>query len=307
VLTNGAVKLLRGETLCGATLTTEPLGEGVVRLRMSSRITRATNLEVSAYLAGDVLVDSGFALARARLVEALASAEIAAIALTHHHEDHSGNCAAVARAHGCPIYLARPERRWSEGVARLPPYRRVYWGPPEPFEPLEMPAAIRTPRRVLEAVPTPGHSATHAALLDATSGALFSGDLVVSPGVTAVMSHEDPYELVESLRRAAALEPARMLPAHGAVVERPAALLRAKADLIEEAADRAVALHQAGAGPREIVSRLFRRGRRKDAFMSLVTGGEFCRENFVRACLERRRPSVADAAGEGRARAPRLV
>lgn len=283
------MKMLPRGALVGAAVTPEPMGDGVVRLRLSTRVTRATGLEVSAYLVGDILVDTGFAFVRARLIEALAGAEIAAIGLTHHHEDHAGNGAAVARAHGCPIYLARPERRWSEGVGRLAPYRRVYWGPPEPYEPLEMPAAIRTPSRALEAVPTPGHSATHTALWDAATGTLFSGDLVVSPGVTAVMRHEDPYELVGSLRRAAALEPARMLPSHGAAVERPAAMLRAKADLIEAAADRAVSLHAAGAGPREIVPRLFRRGQRKDAFMSLITGREFCRENFVRACLERRR------------------
>jgi glyoxylase-like metal-dependent hydrolase (beta-lactamase superfamily II) len=282
------MRLLPAGAICGPTIEIEPLGDGVTGLRMSSRVTRASHLEVSAFLVGDILVDSGFAFVRPRLVEALESTEVAAICLTHHHEDHAGNCGTIARAHGCPVYLSRPAERWSEGVARLAPYRRVYWGAPDLYEPLEMPPVVRTASTALEAVPTPGHSATHTALWDAATGTLLSGDLVVSPGVSAVMSHEDPYELIDSLRRAAALEPARMLPAHGPAVVRPAAMLRAKADLIEEAAARAVALHEAGVRPGEIVPRIFSRGRRKDAFMALLTGREFCRENFVRACLERR-------------------
>ena len=79
-----------------------------------------------------------------------------------------------------------------------------------------------------------------------------------------------------------------MLTGHGHTVENPANLLCSKANRIEKAAERAWELHGAGAAEREIVRRIFSKGHAKDRFMALMTGGEFSRLNFVRACIAHR-------------------
>ena len=135
------------------------------------------------------------------------------------------------------------------------------------------------------AVPIPGHSATHTALLHEPSRTVLTGDLFVTGGATAVMSHENPFESIASLRRVAALEPLRMLTGHALVVESPAGVLRRKADAVEAAAARVLALHASGAGIREIVRRVFPNGRAHDLLMQALTGGEFSRSCFVRAVL----------------------
>jgi len=107
----------------------------------------------------------------------------------------------------------------------------------------------------------------------------------MSAGVSAVMSHESPRASVASLRRVAALDPARMLTGHGGSFERPRDLLLRKADAIEAAAERVVALHQRGLPERVIALELLPHGKVQDVAMDCLTQGEFSRLCFVRACL----------------------
>ena len=262
----------------------EPVA-GVLRLWLSSRITRLSGMEATAYLVGPLLIDSGFAHAREPLVRFLAERSLLAICLTHHHEDHAGNCGVLAAEHHSPVYLRNPASRFDEGVSGLKPYRLALWGTPAPFAPLDMPAQVEAGGRVLQAVPIPGHSATHTAFFDSSTRVVFTGDLLVSKGVSAVMSHENPYQSIASLRRVAALEPSWMLTGHGLAVESPASLLRRKADAMEAAAAEVRAEHERQAPEEAIVRRVFRGLGGDDPWMATFTSGEFSRRCFVRACI----------------------
>jgi glyoxylase-like metal-dependent hydrolase (beta-lactamase superfamily II) len=281
-----------GRAAGGLRLQAEELVAGIRHVRLSSRLSRVNGMEVSAYLVGDLLVDTGFGHARPVVLPFLAGRRLAAICLTHHHEDHSGAAGALAARHGCPVFVREPGQRREEGLAALKPYRRLWWGEPEPYDAVAMPAAIGEGPHRLRAVPIPGHSVSHTAFLHEASGALFTGDLFISGGATAVMAHENPFESITSLRRVAALEPTWMLSGHALVVERPASLLRRKADAIEQVAGRILELHGRGLPPAAIVWRIFPRGRALDLWMGALTGGEFSRGCLVRAVL-RHAPRVA--------------
>jgi glyoxylase-like metal-dependent hydrolase (beta-lactamase superfamily II) len=274
-----------GRNVGGARLEVESRAGGIVHYRLSTRMTRFNHMVVSVYRIGRLLVDTGFSHVEQSLLDALAGVAIDAIALTHHHEDHCGNAGALAARHGCPIFLREPDRRFDEGLEQLRPYRLLWWGIPGRYEPRPLPARLEAAGERLQAVPIPGHSVTHTALFHEQSGAVFTGDLYVSGGATAVMAHENPYASVASLRAVAALEPAWMLTGHGLAVPSPARRLRRKADAIEHAAAQACRLGARGVAVDEIVRQLFPRGQRKDHSMRLLTGGEFSRDNFVRACL----------------------
>ena len=139
--------------------------------------------------------------------------------------------------------------------------------------------------RSMVPVPIPGHSVTHTAFHEPSTGVVLVGDLFVSPGVTAVMTHENPFASIDSLRRVAALSPSRMLTGHGLIVEDPAAALGEKADRIEEAARGVLEMHGRGLSEGAIVRRTFRGGWSKDLNLRIATQGEFHRRNFVRACI----------------------
>ena len=273
------------DVLGGPDLHVEEIVGGIAQIRLSSRITRANRMEASLYLLGSTLIDSGFIHARAALVPFLAERSISAITLTHHHEDHSGVAGVLAAQHGCPIYLRNVPQRMQEGLSALKPYRLLWWGEPARYEPLEMPERITTDCGVFRAVPIPGHSATHTALFDEASGVVFTGDLFITGGVTAVMSHENPYQSIASLRRVADLSPRWMLTGHARIVQDPAQALLTKADRIERAAAEVLRLRAKGLSTGEIVDKIFPKGRIGDHHVALLTGGEFSRANFVRACI----------------------
>jgi glyoxylase-like metal-dependent hydrolase (beta-lactamase superfamily II) len=242
-------------------------------------------MEVSAYLVGDILIDTGFSYVREPLLAALSDREINLVCCSHSHEDHTGNCAAVAAAHNCPVYLRHADALWEEGVRTLAPYRRIWWGRVDPFDAREMPDVVESGGRSFEVIPAPGHARTQAVLYEAATGDVFTGDLVNSPGAAAVLTWGNPWLEAESLRRVAALRPRRMLTGHGLIAEDPSPLLELKAERIEDAARQSVELISQGVSPRNVVTRVFPRGTFKDRFFEWLTSREFSRLNFVLASV----------------------
>jgi glyoxylase-like metal-dependent hydrolase (beta-lactamase superfamily II) len=273
------------ESVQGARVWTDEVAEGITRLRITSRWARILGFEVSAYLVGDLLVDTGFRHVRRQVLNTLEGRTITAICCTHNHEDHTGNCAPLAEEHRCPVYLRNSGLCWGEGVRRLKPYRAWWWGSPGQLDVEEMPEVVRGSDRQLRALPAPGHSETHVALWEEATGTVFTGDLFISPGASAVLTHENPYDLVGSLRRVAAVEPRLMLTGHGLILEHPAPRLRTKADRIEAAAARAINLHRDGMDDRRVVREIFPNGDGRDRLIGGLTQGEFSRLNFVRAAV----------------------
>ena len=260
-------------------------GDGISHIRMRTLGVRLLGMEVSAFLVGDILIDTGFAYIREPLLKALEGRDVRCVCCTHNHEDHTGNAAAIQALHACPVYLRHADTLWDEGVRSLAPYRRGWWGWVDPFEPEEMPEIIESNGRTLRVVPTPGHSATQVAFFEEATGVVFAGDLFISPGAAALLPWGNPWLEVDSLRRIAALRPKRMLTGHGRDVKDPAAVLELKADRIEKAARKSVALRADGVAEREIVRAAFSKGRIKDRFFEWMTSREFSRLNFVRAAV----------------------
>jgi glyoxylase-like metal-dependent hydrolase (beta-lactamase superfamily II) len=268
-----------------ARVATDVVGDGITRLTVSSRWTRRLGFDVSAYVVDDLMVDTGFAHARQAVLDAVDGHPLVAICCSHNHEDHTGNCRPLATIHECPVYIRHHRLRYGEGVRRLKPYRAWWWGSPGRFDAEEMPEVVVGGERRLRALPAPGHSMNHVVLWEEASGTVFTGDLFISPGASAVMTQENPYDLVDSLRRVAAVGPRLMLTGHGTAIEDPVPRLLAKADRVEAAAARAVELHGAGMPERAIVRDLFSNGHAKDRWLELMTQGEFSRVNFVRAAV----------------------
>jgi endoribonuclease LACTB2 len=258
-------------------LSAEEVEPGVTRLRMRSWRGALVGYDVSAYLVGDVLVDTGFPRVEDALVRAVEAMRPRGVAVTHWHEDHAGNVPALA-ARGVPMAM---DARCQALLRERPPirfYRRAVWGwtrrlaaELEPFDP--------APLAMLEAR---GHSPDHLVVWDAERRILVSGDLFL--GVKVRVAHEEdesPRALVASLRRVAALEPRLLLDAHRGPVRDGAAQLRAKAEWNDEVIGRIEELAARGAEPAEIVRRLFG----GESMVGAVSGGEYSRRGFVRAVL----------------------
>ena len=170
---------------------------------------------------------------------------IVRIVLTHAHGDHIGSLDALKQR------LPEAEVIISSRDSRLL-RKDMSLDPDEPQDKLRggYPGAETKPDRTvdagdrvgsLEVVAAPGHTPGHIALLDSRDSTLYCGDVYSTLGGVATSAKVNPlFPLtlftwhrpteLESARALRALEPARLAPGHGKVVESPL-----------EAMDRAIA------------------------------------------------------------------
>jgi glyoxylase-like metal-dependent hydrolase (beta-lactamase superfamily II) len=164
-------------------------------------------------------------------------APIVRVVLTHAHGDHIGALDELAAA------LPDAEVIISARDARLL-HKDMSLDPGEPERKLSgsYPGAKTVPTRTvghgdrigaLEVIATPGHTPGHIALLDSRDRTLYCGDVYSSLGGVASSAKANPrFPLVrmgtwnpeidlESARVLRALDPARLAPGHGKLVEAP--------------------------------------------------------------------------------------
>ncbi len=166
------------------------------------------------------LIDAG--VGEPRHLDALAAALGTAAAtldqvlVTHGHRDHAGGAAAIAAAYPAARLLKHP---WPLEDVQYP----VRWTRVDDDEEIALGFGS------LIALFTPGHSPDHLAFWDRTEGALFTGDLVAKG--TSVMIHASRggnlAQYLASLERLRALDARVIYPAHGPVIEDPAAVIAA--------------------------------------------------------------------------------
>lgn len=123
--------------------------------------------------------------------------EVSAVLVTHDHEDHAAGAATFARLAGAPMWAWRLEgaERPAEG------------------------ATFAVPGAELRVLHTPGHSADHLVCFEPSTGALFTGDMVLGRGTSFIDPPDgDLAKYLESLRTMLDLEPRTIYPGHGPVV-----------------------------------------------------------------------------------------
>jgi glyoxylase-like metal-dependent hydrolase (beta-lactamase superfamily II) len=204
---------------------------------------------MNAYLVreddGLTLVDTGMGMAKA--IQAAArelDAPIVRIVLTHAHGDHVGSLDALA--------AALPDAEVSIGArdARLLTKDKT----PDPGEPADAkprgsyPGVKTVPTRLLapgdrvgslEVHAAPGHTAGQIALLDVRDGTLYCGDAYSTLGGVATCAKPNPRfplpafatwhrpTALATARTLRELDPARLAPGHGKIVESPGAAMDA--------------------------------------------------------------------------------
>ena len=181
-------------------------------------------------------------------VQQLGARRLRKLVVTHIHPDHYGAAGTLAGEGRADLYIHRLEvplvqPRYVELehlVEEVRRYLLINGVPPDdaevlsnsqralsqvvkPAEPavqLDGAEDVAMGRHKLHIEWTPGHSPGHVCLFEKSSGLLFAGDHILpdlSPNIGLhPQSTPDPlHDYLEGLRRMAALEPKRVLPAHG--------------------------------------------------------------------------------------------
>lgn len=133
------------------------------------------------------------------------------VAVTHHHPDHVGGVEPYADAADATVWCRRGREPAFRAATGVEPDRTFAEGTEIPTD--EGSVVVRD---------TPGHAPEHVGFQ--TPEALLAGDLALAAGSVVVGWPEgDMRAYLTSLRRVHGLDPGRILPAHGPVIEDPRA------------------------------------------------------------------------------------
>ncbi|MBI5841276.1 MAG: MBL fold metallo-hydrolase [Chloroflexi bacterium] len=257
--------------------------ETVIRFDLARTLAGRGRYWTTAYLVDGLLIDTGCAHTARELVKALEDTPVTRIVNTHSHEDHIGangllQCQhANLQIHAHP--LAIPVLADPHGQQPLHPYRRLFWGWPEPScaSPLSDGAWIETENFRFQALYTPGHSPDHLCLYEPDRGWLFTGDLFVGGWDRALREGYEIWQIIASLKRVAALSSTVMFPGSARIRENPREELESKIAYLEEFGNKVLELHSKGWDADAIVRALCGR----PMFIEIVTLGNFARRHLV--------------------------
>jgi glyoxylase-like metal-dependent hydrolase (beta-lactamase superfamily II) len=250
----------------------------VSRFEFSSVASRVAGYAVNVFVVRGVMVDCAFPRAREAFADVLRREKPRGLFITHHHEDHAGNVEWVARA-AVPIAASPATIERVRAPKPIKPYRRITWGSAQPL----VSSVVRYEYQALSLIPAPGHCADHHVVWDANEGTLFGGDLYLGVKVRIAHPSEDPRLLARTLRKIAALSPARLFDAHRGFVPNPTELLIAKAEWTEETIGEIERRIARGDSDDQIRRDLFG----GESLPGYFSGGDYARINFVRAVRNR--------------------
>ncbi len=256
----------------------------VVRIRVARAVLGRPLYEVSCYLLGDTLVDTGCPATARRLAAWARARGVRRVVHTHHHEDHTGGDAVLHRELGVEILGPLGTVSFLERPYRLPLYRRLVWGQPRPAPARPFEGEVEIGGRRFLAIHTPGHAPDHHCLFDPVRGWLFSGDLYLGARTVYLRGAEEAGLVIRSLRRLVALKPRLMLCAHAGVVRDPVRALERKIAFWERLSGEAERLVAAGASPATAARRLLGR----EGLLRWVSLGDFSKAHLVASLLRAR-------------------
>lgn len=256
----------------------------VMKFRMARSFAGRPVYFTCAYWIDGLMVDTGCAHTVPDLLFAVRDLRIHTIVNTHSHEDHVAANAVLSNRFGAKIYahssalpvLSNPSLR------PLRPYQRIMWGHPEPCSGHPLQETLETDQHRFQVMHTPGHSSDHICLFEPDQGWLFCGDAYVGGRDRALRGDYNIWEILESLRHMAKLQPSILFPGSGNAKTDAVDELRSKIDYLEDTGRKVLDLHERGWSATSIRRKLFG----AEMPIAYFTLGHFSGKNLVRSFID---------------------
>ena len=243
----------------------------------------ADNSTAVMYKLGDTIIDSGPPNQWKEVKAYLSETGFKKVALTHHHEDHSGNSARISNYFNTPVYIHESGIEPIKKGFSLKLYQKILFGKPKKFTPERMLEEITTgDGHTLKPIPTPGHSFDHVCFLEPEKKWLFTGDLFLANRPKLFRADEDLSGEIESLRTILKYDFKTIFCAHKGVVKDGYEQLQFKLGYFLDLVTQVNEMHLKGSTAREITHRLFG----KKDLVGIVSFNHICYENLVEECLK---------------------
>lgn len=246
-------------------------------------------LPVWCYWVDGLLIDTAQRHMQREVLAAFSKQRVDQIVLTHFHEDHSGNAAALRNQHRCSMLAgALTAERIANGFSLLP-YERFWFGQIDPCPgALPLPAVIETARYNFRPVHTPGHSDDHHVLLEADEGWLFAGDFYIG-NLRIFRRGENIYQMIGSTRQLLTHDFDTVFCGHNPVLKNGRRAVERKLDYLETLVERVQAAHWRGLRGQALVRAA---GLPEQWWLRAFTGNDVGAVYLIRSVLNDAGPAV---------------
>lgn len=236
----------------------ELLNENDIFMAKCTMTVPGTSITVYSFNLDGVLIDTGAESLHEQFKSFFEKADFEQIMLTHFHEDHTGNAAYLQQQHReIPIFIHQMSTHLTEQPVRLPMYRKAFWGQPEVFESQPLSKSFVSRKDTWEVIETPGHTKDHVTFYNRDRGAMFTGDLFVTPKVRLVQVDENIVSTLDSLKKLQTYDFEDMYCCHAGYVKDAKKWIQFKIDYLEEIEGKILALSEQGKDIHEITAELF--------------------------------------------------
>lgn len=238
-------------------------------------------MQVRCFAVDGLLVDTGLADQAAAVREFCRAEGVGRAVLTHHHEDHTGNAAALA-GDGLRVEGEAGTRAILARGFPVRFYQWAVWGKAPPVEVAALPEVLETDRYRFRVLAAPGHCDDQVVFHEESEGWLFSGDAFLGERIKYFRGDEDFARTITSLERLVALDFDALFCAHRPLPTGGREALRRKLEHLRELEERVRELAAKGLGLREITRRALGP---EPTLLYLFSGGDLSKQNLVRSIL----------------------
>lgn len=262
--------------------TTKKLGE-VQGFNFGVGILSPPVMTAWCYYIDGLLIDTGISRLRKQAVDLICDYKPSNIALTHHHEDHSGNAAIISKRLNIPVFGHSYAQKKLKTPYPINFYQHLLWGKTEPVEINLFQDIIETENHKFIPVHTPGHSKDHTVFIEENKGWLFSGDLFLGNRIKFFRKDEVFSDQLTSLKKVLTYDFDTVYCAHNPQLSGGKNCIKQKLDFLENFSGTIIDLRNTGLSEKEIIRRL---DKGNDKFIKLLTMNNASFEHMIQSVFK---------------------
>jgi len=238
-------------------------------------------LPIFIYFLDGIMIDAGSSRVLKKIKPFLKKEKIDSVAITHIHEDHTGNAFWIEKNLNIPIFLSSNSIEEAAQKTKLPLYRKLVWGNRNSFKAKPLPKYIETKKYKLEVIPSPGHHPHHVLFYEKNKGWIFTGDLYVSRKQKVAFKDENISEAIETIKNILKLDFDTLFCSHSGVNQKGKEKLKKKLNFFEEIQSKVEELKKKGFSYGKIKKIIFP----KPDLWEIISHGEWSTLNIVKTVL----------------------
>lgn len=238
-------------------------------------------MSVYSFFVDGLLIDTGSYSLSQEFQSFFKELPIEQLALTHAHEDHSGNAAWIQQQTGVPIYVHRDSVSLCAKEGEYPFYRQALWGERPAFIAQPFGDTLQTNSATWDVIATPGHTTDHVSFYNRETGAMFTGDLYIQTKTKVVLDEENIVHTLASLKKIVNYDFEVVYCCHAGFIADGRAKIQEKIAYLEEMEENIRQLFHKGYSVDEMIKSIFSR----EYPITKVSGEQWSSKHIITAFI----------------------